>query len=196
MYRVIDVLFATPTRGGTVRIRGLPVKAHVCRLFFVRDKKLTRTCLGDGGRESGARLCAGAVRSAGGVVIHTPAGVLRNRPTPASVTLVIVSLNSTTRGSETAKHKARLNRRCASLFSSAPAFCFVSLRHFYLTFSPPSLRMDARVHDDRQYFTCLNDKNIVIEGGSSGGRVFLVDFGGVQGAITDKPSSTVIGTYG
>ncbi|CBJ26153.1 protein kinase domain [Ectocarpus siliculosus] len=48
----------------------------------------------------------------------------------------------------------------------------------------------AIVHRD------LKPENIVIEGGSSGGRVFLVDFGGVQGAVTDKPSSTVIGTYG
>ncbi|CAM9938879.1 unnamed protein product, partial [Ectocarpus sp. 13 AM-2016] len=48
----------------------------------------------------------------------------------------------------------------------------------------------AIVHRD------LKPENIVIEGGSVGGRVFLVDFGGVQGAVTDKPSSTVIGTYG
>lgn len=26
--------------------------------------------------------------------------------------------------------------------------------------------------------------------------MFLVDFGGVQDAVTDKPSSTIIGTYG
>ncbi len=39
-------------------------------------------------------------------------------------------------------------------------------------------------------------QNIVIEGGRSGGRVFLVDFGGVQEAVTDKPSSTIVGTYG
>lgn len=39
-------------------------------------------------------------------------------------------------------------------------------------------------------------QNIVIEGGRTGGRVFLVDFGGVQDAVTDKPSSTIVGTYG
>lgn len=42
----------------------------------------------------------------------------------------------------------------------------------------------------------LKWQNIVIEGGCSGGRVFLVDFGGVQNVVAEKPSSTIIGTYG
>ncbi|CAM9817074.1 unnamed protein product, partial [Hapterophycus canaliculatus] len=42
----------------------------------------------------------------------------------------------------------------------------------------------------------LKLQNIVIEGGCSGGRVFLVDFGGVQEAVVERPGSTIIGTYG
>eukprot|EP00955_Chlamydomonas_euryale_P053785 355617-Chlamydomonas_euryale.AAC.6 len=44
----------------------------------------------------------------------------------------------------------------------------------------------------------IKPSNIVIEGGTWGGRVFLVDFGGVQSAAADVQSlgSTVIGTYG
>lgn len=44
----------------------------------------------------------------------------------------------------------------------------------------------------------MQPENIVIEGGAWGGRVFLVDFGGVQGVAADVTSlgSTVIGTYG
>ncbi|EFN53197.1 hypothetical protein CHLNCDRAFT_32227, partial [Chlorella variabilis] len=40
--------------------------------------------------------------------------------------------------------------------------------------------------------------NIVIEGGKTGGRVFLVDFGGVQAAAAagDSLGSTIVGTYG
>lgn len=40
--------------------------------------------------------------------------------------------------------------------------------------------------------------NVIIEGGRTGGRVFLVDFGGVQAAAAtgDMLGSTVIGTYG
>eukprot|EP00903_Cladosiphon_okamuranus_P013940 g12966.t1 len=48
----------------------------------------------------------------------------------------------------------------------------------------------AIVHRD------IKPENIVIQGGQSGGRVFLIDFGGVQDAGTDKPTSTIIGTYG
>jgi hypothetical protein len=40
--------------------------------------------------------------------------------------------------------------------------------------------------------------NVVLGGGRAGGRVFLVDFGGVQAvaAAGDLPGSTVVGTYG
>ncbi|KAL4535053.1 hypothetical protein Ndes2526A_g05906 [Nannochloris sp. 'desiccata'] len=53
-------------------------------------------------------------------------------------------------------------------------------------------RRPAVVHRD------VKPSNIVIEGGKTGGRVFLVDFGGVQAAAAtgDMPGSTVIGTYG
>jgi eukaryotic-like serine/threonine-protein kinase len=53
-------------------------------------------------------------------------------------------------------------------------------------------RRPAVVHRD------VKPSNIVIEGGKTGGRVFLVDFGGVQAAAAagDIPGSTVIGTYG
>jgi len=55
-----------------------------------------------------------------------------------------------------------------------------------------SSRRPAVVHRD------VKPSNIVIEGGKTGGRVFLVDFGGVQAAAAtgDMPGSTVIGTYG
>lgn len=55
-----------------------------------------------------------------------------------------------------------------------------------------SSRRPAVVHRD------VKPSNIVIEGGKTGGRVFLVDFGGVQAAAAtgDVPGSTVIGTYG
>lgn len=42
-------------------------------------------------------------------------------------------------------------------------------------------------------------ENVILEGGRSGGRVFLVDFGGVQAAAASdalSQGSTVIGTYG
>jgi serine/threonine protein kinase len=42
-------------------------------------------------------------------------------------------------------------------------------------------------------------ENVVLEGGKAGGRVFLVDFGGVQAAAAGDAlatGSTVIGTYG
>ncbi|PSC76759.1 serine threonine kinase [Micractinium conductrix] len=45
----------------------------------------------------------------------------------------------------------------------------------------------------------VKPENIVIEGGRTGGRVFLVDFGGVQAAATtaeDTLGSTIVGTYG
>jgi serine/threonine protein kinase len=53
-------------------------------------------------------------------------------------------------------------------------------------------RRPAVVHRD------VKPSNIVIEGGKTGGRVYLVDFGGVQAAAAtgDMPGSTVIGTYG
>ena len=45
----------------------------------------------------------------------------------------------------------------------------------------------------------IKPDNIVLEGGKAGGRVFLVDFGGVQAAAAGEGfalGSTVIGTYG
>ena len=42
-------------------------------------------------------------------------------------------------------------------------------------------------------------ENIVLEGGQAGGRVYLVDFGGVQAAAAGdalQTGSTIIGTYG
>lgn len=42
-------------------------------------------------------------------------------------------------------------------------------------------------------------ENIVLEGGRAGGRVYLVDFGGVQAAAAGdalQTASTIIGTYG
>lgn len=42
-------------------------------------------------------------------------------------------------------------------------------------------------------------ENIVLEGGKAGGRVYLVDFGGVQAAAAGdalQTGSTIIGTYG
>ena len=45
----------------------------------------------------------------------------------------------------------------------------------------------------------IKPENIVLEGGQTGGRVFLVDFGGVQAAAASEAlgmASTVIGTYG
>ncbi|KAL0052888.1 hypothetical protein WJX82_009212 [Trebouxia sp. C0006] len=43
----------------------------------------------------------------------------------------------------------------------------------------------------------VKPENIVLEGGKTGGRVFLVDFGGVQAAALDQDfGSTIIGTYG
>lgn len=52
-------------------------------------------------------------------------------------------------------------------------------------------------------FPCLcrdvKAENIVLEGGQAGGRVYLVDFGGVQAAAAGdalQTGSTIIGTYG
>ena len=45
----------------------------------------------------------------------------------------------------------------------------------------------------------VKPENVVLSGGRSGGRVFLVDFGGVQAAAAGELAglgSTVIGTYG
>lgn len=45
----------------------------------------------------------------------------------------------------------------------------------------------------------IKPDNIVLEGGVTGGRVFLVDFGGVQAVAAGESfalGSTVIGTYG
>jgi serine/threonine protein kinase len=44
----------------------------------------------------------------------------------------------------------------------------------------------------------IKPENIVLEGGKAGGRVLLVDFGGVQEAVTaeDSIGSTVVGTAG
>ena len=48
-------------------------------------------------------------------------------------------------------------------------------------------------------FRDVKPENIVLEGGKAGGRVFLVDFGGVQAVASTEAfgmGSTVIGTYG
>ncbi len=45
----------------------------------------------------------------------------------------------------------------------------------------------------------MKAENIVLEGGQAGGRVYLVDFGGVQAAAARdalQAGSTIIGTYG
>ena len=45
----------------------------------------------------------------------------------------------------------------------------------------------------------MKAENIVLEGGAAGGRVYLVDFGGVQAAAAGdalQTGSTIIGTYG
>lgn len=45
----------------------------------------------------------------------------------------------------------------------------------------------------------VKPENVVLGGGRAGGRVFLVDFGGVQAAASSELAglgSTVIGTYG
>ena len=45
----------------------------------------------------------------------------------------------------------------------------------------------------------VKPENVVLGGGRAGGRVFLVDFGGVQAAAAGELAglgSTVIGTYG
>lgn len=45
----------------------------------------------------------------------------------------------------------------------------------------------------------IKPENIVLEGGKTGGKVFLVDFGGVQAVAASESfalGSTVIGTYG
>ena len=45
----------------------------------------------------------------------------------------------------------------------------------------------------------VKPENVVLSGGRAGGRVFLVDFGGVQAAAASELAglgSTVIGTYG
>ncbi len=40
----------------------------------------------------------------------------------------------------------------------------------------------------------VKPENIVLEGGKAGGRVFLVDFGGVQAAALDQDfGSTIVG---
>lgn len=50
------------------------------------------------------------------------------------------------------------------------------------------------------YHRDIKPSNIVLEGGKAGGRVFLVDFGGVQAAALQAADgamgSTIIGTYG
>ena len=53
-------------------------------------------------------------------------------------------------------------------------------------------RRPAVVHRD------VKPANVIIEGGRTGGRVFLVDFGGVQAAAAtgDMLGSTVVGTFG
>lgn len=50
-----------------------------------------------------------------------------------------------------------------------------------------------------ELFRDVKPENIVLEGGKSGGRVFLVDFGGVQAVASTEAfsmGSTIIGTYG
>jgi hypothetical protein len=57
-----------------------------------------------------------------------------------------------------------------------------------------SSRRPSVIHRD------LKPENIVLEGGKTGGRLFLVDFGGVQAAAFGEGAgslgSTIIGTYG
>lgn len=44
----------------------------------------------------------------------------------------------------------------------------------------------------------MKPENIMLEGREAGGRVMLVDFGGVQAAAAaaDSLGSTIVGTYG
>lgn len=43
----------------------------------------------------------------------------------------------------------------------------------------------------------IKPENVVLEGGQWGGRVYLIDFGGVQGATTTESfASTIVGSYG
>ncbi|CAN0176289.1 unnamed protein product, partial [Phaeothamnion confervicola] len=42
----------------------------------------------------------------------------------------------------------------------------------------------------------IKPESIVLEGGLSGGRVFLTDFGGVQGIAQAGPGATVVGRCG
>jgi serine/threonine protein kinase len=61
--------------------------------------------------------------------------------------------------------------------------------------NPPSAPAGLRppvIHRD------IKPENVVLEGGKFGGRVFLVDFGGVQGSVATGEAfgSTIVGTYG
>ena len=63
-----------------------------------------------------------------------------------------------------------------------------------LSFKSPSLHVSKG-----DWCRDIKPDNIVLEGGKTGGRVFLVDFGGVQAAAAGESfalGSTVIGTYG
>ncbi len=48
----------------------------------------------------------------------------------------------------------------------------------------------------------VKPENIILEGGKPGGKVFLVDFGGIQQGVSDSADSevtdtgTLVGTYG
>jgi serine/threonine protein kinase len=44
----------------------------------------------------------------------------------------------------------------------------------------------------------IKPENVVLEGGQWGGRVYLIDFGGVQGASStgENFASTIVGSYG
>ncbi len=64
--------------------------------------------------------------------------------------------------------------------------CFITLGHLLML--PPCVCRDVKA------------ENIVLEGGQAGGRVYLLDFGGVQAAAAagdgNQSGSTIIGTYG
>ena len=85
--------------------------------------------------------------------------------------------------------------------SSNPIFFDSSFHPFWYSSDHMDSNLDAHNYS---IHIVLNDRdvkpeNIVLEGGKVGGRVFLVDFGGVQAVASTEAfglGSTVIGTYG